>query len=94
MARYNVGDMVTVRPDLRRHVEYSMFDDKHSTNRATPSMLEYAGKNVVIANISSGQYETEELPGLLWTDEMFEDLCIKESEESDMPLQELLGFDV
>lgn len=96
MARYQVGDRVVVRSDLRQRVQYYMDpvdnDSYWVKNDVTPSMMAFGGKTVEIVDFS-GQYQ---IAGshLWWTDEMFEGLeseIMGQQDVQEGSLLELLG---
>lgn len=70
MARFMVGDFVTVRSDLVYNRVYKMDDGK--TDSFVSGMGYMRGKRVKISAITSGKYRIEGA-GYNWTDEMFEE---------------------
>lgn len=82
MSRYKVGDIVTVRSDLREGESYYM-DDGNNYNNVITEMLELRGKTVRISRVDryDGQYQLyEDLSGCYWTDEMFESMLPAEND--------------
>lgn len=71
MPKYIPGDRVVVRSDLEPR-KYYMENDKSVSDSAVSSMFRFSGKTVTIRHIVYGKYVIEELPGIYWTDEMFE----------------------
>lgn len=72
--RYNKGDAVVVRPDLKMRCEYFMESgpNTHTSNNIADGMKEFGGKTVHIAGHLDSQYLIEEDCGAwLWTDRMF-----------------------
>lgn len=69
--KYNVGDTVTVRPDLKEQT-YRSSTNSDITNSAVSDMLEFAGKTLTVSDCIRGQYRVKEA-AYLWTDEMFLD---------------------
>lgn len=68
MAKYNVGDRVVVRNDLKTGVQYGI-------DNAVPEMLEFRGKELEVLEIdSSGEYTLSGENNIWsWTDEMLDD---------------------
>jgi hypothetical protein len=69
--KFNVGDKVRVRSDLKYGIEYKMENSDHYNN-VIPSMIDLMGKVVTITHATLNGYTLKE-SGWNWTDEMFED---------------------
>lgn len=71
--RYNKGDAVVVKRDLKMGCEYFMESGQiHTFNDIVDEMKEFGGKTVHIAGHLDNQYLIEEDCGAwLWTDQMF-----------------------
>ncbi len=77
---YKVGDRVRVRSDLTKNARYRMAEGDE-TNVVTSSMMEHAGKIMVIADQHGGQYRIRpadkgEAISCLWVDGMFDGIVI------------------
>ena len=73
--KYNVGDKVKIREDLKYDTKYYMDDGTH-WNTFVPEMKSFLGAVVTIKEISYGNsYRLEETDRWNWTDEMFEGLA-------------------
>ena len=79
--RYQVGDRVVVRHDLKEGKRYYM-DDGDSCDVATSEMVELAGQTVTIRERPGGKYYIKGC-GWYWTDDMFEGL---ESEQAPLEM--------
>ena len=79
--RYQVGDRVVVRHDLKEGKRYYM-DDGDSCDVATGEMVEQAGQTVTIRERLGGKYHIKECRWY-WTDDMFEGL---ESEQTPLEM--------
>lgn len=77
MARYHVGDVVTVRPDLMAYTHKYLMDYPGSTGFiAVPKMKNFEGRPVTITHVDPDDmsYGIEQDGGeFFWTDEMFVD---------------------
>lgn len=81
MPFFKPGDIVTVRDDLERGVEYCMDGGDDSDYAVTP-MLNFRGKCVTIKDCLY-KYSVDEV-GWNWTDEMFQEyLDYKMGQKSD-----------
>ena len=72
--RYDVGDAVVVKRDLKENRSYFMESgpSKYAYNTIVDEMKEFEGKTVHIAEYLDSQYRIEEDDeGWLWTDQMF-----------------------
>lgn len=63
--RYNVGDIVKVKEDLKLNEIYGEY-------YITSDMLSFSGRKVTIRTVGCDSYTILEL-GFYWTDEMFEE---------------------
>lgn len=99
MAKYQPGDRVRVRLDLKSGQEYCM-DNRVIRNYAIAGMVRLAGQIVTIQAYKDSQYRVlEDVTECYWTDEMFEDEEIREKitqesndfEPSDMSIESLFG---
>lgn len=79
--RYQVGDRVVVRHDLKEGKRYYM-GDGDSCDVATSEMVELAGQTVTICERPGGKYHIKECRWY-WTDDMFEGL---ESEQTPLEM--------
>lgn len=73
--RYNVGDAVVVKRDLRKNCSYFMMSGPNpkTYNTVVDEMKELEGKTVHIAMHLDGQYFIEEDDKVYaWTDQMFQ----------------------
>lgn len=73
--RYNVGDAVVVKRDLRKNCSYFMMSGPNpkTYNTVVDEMKELEGKTVHIAMHCEGQYFIEEDDKVYaWTDQMFQ----------------------
>ena len=73
--RYNVGDAVVVKRDLRKNCSYFMMSGPNpkTYNTVVDEMKELEGKTVHIAMHLDGQYFIEEDgSAYAWTDQMFQ----------------------
>lgn len=68
--RYSVGDIVVVRPDLQTGIRYANVDGS-ATDVATTDMIDKAGTEVVISNITSNHKYRVKGSYRVWTDDMF-----------------------
>lgn len=71
MKKYQPGDRVIVREDLKDGEQYCMSDNKAYAANAVYAMTRFAGQAVTIRGFFSGRYLIEEDSGWVWTDEMF-----------------------
>ena len=72
--RYNVGDAVVVKRDLRKNCSYFMMSGPNpkTYNTVVDEMKEFEGKTVHISGHIAGQYFIEEdNKSYAWTDQMF-----------------------
>ena len=72
--RYDVGDAVVVKRDLKENCNYFMESgpSKYAYNVVVDEMKEFEGKTVHIAEHLDSQYRIEEDDeGWFWTDQMF-----------------------
>lgn len=68
---FNVGDIVTIRPDLHEHTTYHM-DNILDTDMASADMVEAAGTRHMIESVRGNGYTLMgRLRGWNWVDEMF-----------------------
>ena len=73
--RYDVGDAVVVKRDLRKNCSYFMMSgpNPNTYNTVVDEMKELEGKTVHIAMHLDGQYFIEEdNRSCAWTDQMFQ----------------------
>lgn len=73
--RYDVGDAVVVRQDLKMGCNYFMESGpkEYAYNDIVDEMEEFKGKTVHIAAHDDGQYRiVEDDEGWSWTDQMFQ----------------------
>lgn len=70
--RYNIGDKVRVRKDLKIDQHYCMENGKE--DKFLDEMAQFRGKIVTIGGVFFGKYLIkEDHSNWFWTDEMFED---------------------
>lgn len=65
VARYNVGDIVKVKEDLKMNEIYGEY-------YVASDMLKFSGRKVTIKSVEYDSYRILE-SGFYWTDEMFEE---------------------
>ena len=73
--RYDVGDAVVVKRDLRKNCSYFMMSGPNpkTYNTVVDGMKEFEGKTVHISGHLDGQYFIEEdNKSYAWTDQMFQ----------------------
>lgn len=79
--KYKVGDKVMVRRDLSPHRRYNNYNSPMHDDVAVGNMFNYRGKQITVKEISTNlKYVCWECPWYFWTDEMFEELTIKEED--------------
>ncbi len=75
--KYQSGDVVYVRPDLRTGYWYQMEDADAPAEIATGEMLAFAGLPMTIDRVRSYGYTLEGIDDFNWTDEMFDEERMK-----------------
>lgn len=68
--KYSVGEIVVVRPDLQTGIRYANVDGS-AADVATIDMINKAGKEVIISNITSNHKYRVKGSYRVWTDDMF-----------------------
>ena len=75
VTRYNVGDIVKVKEDLKTNQIYGEY-------YVASDMLKFSGRKVTIQSVEYDSYRILE-SGFYWTDEMFEELIKTEEIDRD-----------